>query len=50
MTQRRRIAVALAAGNIHTGHADFWNAWDQDKLTNEVTRCIHRDLVCGVSG
>ena len=42
--------LAFASGNIHTGHADFWNAWDQDKLTNEVTRCIHRDLVCGVSG
>lgn len=42
--------LALASGDIHTGHADFWNAWDQDKLINEVTRCIHRDLVCGVSG
>lgn len=42
--------LALASGSIHTGHADFWNAWDQDKLVNEVTRCIHLDLVCGVRG
>jgi hypothetical protein len=43
-------SLALASGNIHTGHADFWNAWDQQKLVNEVARCIRRDLVCGVSG
>lgn len=42
--------LQLASGDIHTGHADFWNTWDQDKLANEVARCIHRDLVCGVSG
>lgn len=42
--------LQLASGNIHTGHADFWNTWNQEKLRNEVTRCIHRDLACGVSG
>lgn len=42
--------LALSSGNIHTGHADFWNAWDQAKLDNEVVRCIHRDLACGISG
>lgn len=42
--------LALTSGNIHSGHADFWNTWDQDKLANEVSRCIHRDLVCGLGG
>lgn len=41
--------LALSSGDIHTGHADFWNAWDQDKLEREVTACLHRDLPCIVS-
>ena len=42
--------LVLASGDIHTGHADFWNAWDQPKLEREVTACLHRDLPCTVSG
>ena len=42
--------LSLASGSILTGHADFWNVWDQDKLEREVANCINRDLVCGVSG
>lgn len=42
--------LVLSSGDIHTGHADFWNAWDQPKLTREVTACLHRDLPCTVSG
>ena len=42
--------LALSSGDILSGHADFWNVWDQDKLANEVAQCIHRDLPCGVSG
>ena len=42
--------LALSSGDILSGHADFWNAWHQDKLRNEVINCIHRDLPCGVSG
>jgi hypothetical protein len=41
--------LALSSGDIHSGHADFWNAWHQDKLNNEIARCIQRDLVCNVS-
>ena len=41
--------LSLASGSILTGHADFWNVWDQDKLVDEVALCINRDLVCGVS-
>jgi len=42
--------LALSSGDIHSGHADFWNTWDQAKLENEVTHCLHRNLPCGVSG
>lgn len=39
----------LASGDIITGHADFWNVWNQDKLEQEVALCLNRDLICGVS-
>jgi hypothetical protein len=42
--------LSLASGDIVTAHADFWNVWDQEKLTDEVRFCLNRDLVCGVSG
>lgn len=42
--------LALSSGDIHPGHADFWNAWDPDKLRREVQHCLQRDLPCGVSG
>ncbi len=43
-------ALALSSGDILTGHADFWNVWDQRKLEREVAACINRDLPCGISG
>lgn len=42
--------LALTSGSIHSGHADFWNGWHQDKLEREVEVCIGRDLACGISG
>lgn len=42
--------LALSSGNILTGHADFWNTWDQAKLEREVSACLHRDLPCNVVG
>lgn len=42
--------LALSSGDIHSGHADFWNAWDQAALEREVAACLHRDLPCGISG
>ena len=42
--------LSLSSGAIETGHADFWNVWDQDKLEEEVRLCLNRDLVCGVVG
>lgn len=41
--------LSLASGSILSGHADFWNVWDQEKLERETRQCINRDLVCGVS-
>lgn len=41
-------SLALASGDILSGHADFWNTWNQTKLENEVTNCVHRDLPCRV--
>ncbi|MEY2958645.1 MAG: hypothetical protein RLZZ01_1213 [Actinomycetota bacterium] len=42
--------LALSSGDIHSGHADFWNGWHQEKLDREVEVCIGRDLACNVSG
>ncbi len=41
--------LSLASGPIFTGHADFFNAWNEAKLTNEIDECIHRKVVCGVT-
>jgi hypothetical protein len=41
--------LALASGSLVTGHADFFNAWDEDKLRTEVESCIQRGLTCGVA-
>lgn len=42
-------ALRLASGEVITGHADFFNAWDETKLAAEVALCIHRDVVCGIT-
>lgn len=41
--------LSLASGELITGHADFFNAWDEDKLQTEVESCIRRGLTCGVA-
>ena len=41
--------LSLASGSIRTGHADFWNVWNQEKLAGEVAGCLNRGVVCGVS-
>lgn len=41
--------LSLSSGPISSGHADFWNAWDEEKLATEVTGCLHRNIVCGVT-
>lgn len=42
-------ALRLASGPVHTAHADFWNAWDQDKLEHEIELCVVQQHVCGIS-
>jgi hypothetical protein len=37
----------LASGSIETAHADFYNAWEPEKLADEVRYCINADVVCG---
>ena len=41
--------LTVSSGAIVGAHADFWNTWDQDALAREVTACLHRNAVCGVS-
>jgi hypothetical protein len=40
--------VRLSSGEVTSAHADFWNAWDQDKLETEVEVCLRRQHVCDV--
>lgn len=38
--------LRLASGSLYTGHADFFNAWQPDKLAREVEACIGQDAYC----
>jgi len=40
--------VFLASGSTYSAHADFMNAWDQEKLETEVRVCLNADRICGV--
>jgi hypothetical protein len=42
--------LSLASGGVYSAHADFWNTWDQGALVREVESCLHRAVVCAVSG
>ena len=39
--------TALASGSAITGHADFFNAWNQNELTRLVTTCLDALRHCG---
>jgi hypothetical protein len=41
--------LELSSGGLFSGHADFYNAWEPDRLAREVTTCLHRGAVCGVA-
>lgn len=41
--------LTMASGTVLTAHADFFNAWDPDKLRTEVELCLDRGLVCDVA-
>lgn len=38
--------VSLASGSPYSGHADFFNAWDQDNLRRLVKKCLRRLRRC----
>ena len=41
--------LRLSSGTLGSGHADFFNAWDQGHLEHEVDLCIRRQNVCAIS-
>lgn len=41
--------LQLASGGLLTGHADFMNGWEPERLRTEVELCLHREVVCGVA-
>ena len=41
--------LSLASGGEYSGHADFFNAWDEAKLATEVSDCLNRGIVCGIT-
>jgi hypothetical protein len=38
--------LRLASGPPETAHADFFNAWEPEKLAREVRYCVNRDVYC----
>jgi hypothetical protein len=41
--------LELSSGGLLTGHADFYNVWEPERLEREVRTCLHRGAVCGVA-
>ena len=41
--------LMLASGGLLSGHADFMNGWDQERLEREVRLCLHREVVCSIA-
>jgi hypothetical protein len=39
--------ISLASGGVYSGHADFFNAWDQGTLATLVDSCLNRLRRCG---
>jgi hypothetical protein len=38
--------IALSSGGIYSGHADFFNAWDQSVLESKVAECLNAQVRC----
>jgi hypothetical protein len=41
--------VRLSSGGVYSGHADFFNSWDQSVLARLVHDCLNAGRVCGSS-
>jgi len=39
--------VTLSSGSALTGHADFWNTWNQPALDHLVITCLQAGIHCG---
>lgn len=42
--------LALSSGGIYSGHADFFNAWNQAELTRLTQQCLNAATHCGGRG
>jgi hypothetical protein len=38
--------VRLSSGGVHSGHADFWNSWNQRALRQLVRDCLNAGQIC----
>ena len=47
---QRTSKVMLASHGQYSGHADFFNAWDQENLDALVRECINAAVDCGDAG
>jgi hypothetical protein len=41
--------ITLASGATYTAHGDFWNTWQQNKLSLLVTGCLNANKDCGTN-
>ena len=41
--------VTLASGGVHSGHADFFNSWNQSVLSQLVRDCLNAGRICNSS-
>jgi hypothetical protein len=39
--------ITLSSGPTYTIHADFWNTWNQTRLTSLVNNCLNAFVSCG---
>lgn len=42
--------LVLSSGGIYSGHADFFNAWNQAELARLTQQCINAAIHCGAKG
>jgi Domain of unknown function (DUF1996) len=38
--------VRLSSGGVHSGHADFFNSWNQQAQAQLVRQCLNSSMVC----
>lgn len=43
-------AANLASGNFDTAHADFFEAWQPQRIEDQISGCINHAVTCGIVG